>query len=276
MSTAYLNGDYQPLEGLTIPILDRGFLFADGIYEIIPVFQKHPRCLSDHITRLRSSLAAVQIQAHESWEGIVTKLVDASPDADCIVYLQVTRGVVPEGTSPITKNYTRGAPTVFGMVQPLTEPPEEIHAITREDRRWGRCFIKSTMLLETVMATQNAITQEAGEAILYRESHVTEGATSNVFAVIDGMIHTPELSPKILPGVTRKLTLQLLRDHETEYREGPLSMDELRHAEEVWVTGSTRGIMPVTEIDSMPVRDGTIGPVTEQVRRWYQDYCRTP
>ena len=274
MSTAYLNGEYLPLEGLKIPILERGFLFSDGVYEIIPVFLRRPRCLSDHLTRLRSSMAAVQIQANENWQEIVMKLIEASSDSDCIVYLQVTRGAVPEGTSPIAKHYSDGPPTVFGMVQPLNEPPEEIHAITREDRRWGRCFIKSTMLLETVMATQNAVTHEASEAILYRDSNVTEGATSNVFAVIDGMIHTPELSPKILPGVTRKLTLQLLRDHEMEYREGPLSLDALRNAEEVWITGSTRGILPVTQIDGMPIRDGTVGPTAEQLRRWYQDYCR--
>ncbi len=161
------------------------------------------------------------------------------------------------------------------MTQPMGAPQDSIRAITREDRRWGRCFIKSTMLLETVMAAQSARTQEAGEAILYRDGKVTEGATSNVFAVIEGMIRPPELSPGILPGVTRKLALALLREHDIEYREGPLALDELRQAEEVWITGSARGILPVVEIDNMPIRDGAIGPMTEQLRGWYQNYCRS-
>jgi len=269
---AYLNGDYRPLEELAIPVMDRGFLFSDGVYEMIPIHQGRPRCLADHLTRLRNSLAAIQIQEPSDWDEIVGRLIEASPDPDCLVYLQVTRGVMPSD-APFVKHYCDTTPTVFGMVKAMGEPPDSTHAITREDRRWGRCFIKSTMLLDTVMATQSAREQNAGEAILHRNGNITEGATSNVFAVVEGMIRTPELGPTILPGVTRKLALQLLREHGVEYRETDLSLEEMRNTEEVWLTGSTRGIMPVIKVDDAPIGDGTVGPMTEQLRGWYQEYC---
>ncbi len=271
---AYYNGEYRPLEGLTIPIMDHGFLFADGVYELMPVYSKRPRCLDDHLERLKNSLAAVHINnapEESTWREICARLIEQSPD-ECFVYFQVTRGVIPDG-APFRKQFLDGSPTVFAMAQPLPARPDSISAITREDQRWGRCHIKSLMLLETVFATQAAVDQEAGEAILHRGEEVMEGATSNVFAVVDGQVRTPALSPRILPGVTRKLTLKLMRENGMEYQEGLLRVDELRRAEEVWVTGSTRGVMPVVELDGSPVGDGAIGPVTQRVRNWYREFC---
>lgn len=274
---AYYNGEYRPLEGLTIPIMDHGFLFADGVYELIPVYCKRPRCLDDHLERLKNSLAAIRINdapEEATWREICTRLIEQSPD-DCFVYFQVTRGTIPDG-APFRKQFLDGPPTVFAMAQPLPARPDSISAIIREDQRWGRCHIKSVMLLETVLATQAAVDQQAGEAILHRGEEVMEGATSNVFAVVDGQARTPALNPRILPGVTRKLVLKLMRENGMECQEGLLHVDELRRAEEIWVTGSTRGIMPVVELDGGPVGGGTIGPITQRVRNWYSEFCSAP
>ena len=272
---AYYNGEYYPLGKITIPVLDHGFLFADGVYELIPVYRKRPRCLDDHLQRLGNSLAAIHIEGAPEepvWREVCSRLVEQGPD-ECFVYLQVTRGVIPEG-APFRKQFLDGPPTVFAMAQSLPKRPDSIHAITREDERWGRCHIKSLMLLETVLATQAAVDRQAGEAILHRGEEVMEGATSNVFAVTGGRVRTPRLSPRILPGVTRKLVLRLMRENGMECREGRLSVSELRRAEEIWVTGSTRGVMPVVELDEVPVNDRTVGPVTQQVRGWYREYCK--
>ncbi|MCY4610679.1 MAG: aminotransferase class IV [Gammaproteobacteria bacterium] len=274
---AYYNGEYRPLEGLTVPIMDHGFLFADGVYELIPVYNKRPRCLDDHLERLKNSLAAIHLEGAPEepvWREICARLIEQSPD-ECFVYFQITRGVIPEG-DPFRKQFLDGPPTVFAMAQPLPKRPESIHAITREDERWGRCHIKSIMLLETVLATQAAVDQQAGEAILHRGDEVMEGATSNVFAVVDGLVRTPKLSPQILPGVTRKLVLRLMRENGMECQESRLSVNELRHAEEVWVTGSTRGVMPVVELDDTPVNNRIIGPTTQRVRSWYREFCNAP
>ncbi len=272
---AYYNGQFLPLEGLTIPIMDHGFLFGDGIYELIPVYQHQPRCLDDHLQRLHNSLASVSIQGApdaDGWREICSRLIAQAPAPDSFVYLQITRGVIPDG-GPFRKQFLDGPPTVFAMCQPLPAIPDSIPAITREDERWGRCHIKSTMLLETVLATQSAVDHQAGEAILHRGEYVMEGATSNVFAVVEGQVRTPELTPKILPGVTRKLVLKLMHDHSMACQEGPLTVSELRRAEEVWVTGSTRGVMPVVTLDTQPVGDGNIGPHAQRLRDWYQEYC---
>ena len=209
-----------------------------------------------------------------SWREICARLIEQSPN-ECFVYFQVTRGVIPDG-APFRKQFLDGPPTVFAMAQPLPARPGSISAITREDQRWGRCHIKSIMLLETVFATQAAVDQQAGEAILHRGEEVMEGATSNVFAVVGGQVRTPALSPRILPGVTRKLTLKLMRENGMECQEGLLRVDELRRAEEVWITGSTRGVMPVVELDGGPVGDGAIGPVTQRIRNWYSEFCNAP
>ena len=274
---AYYNGEYRSLEGLAIPIMDHGFLFADGVYELIPVYRKRPRCLDDHLERLKKSLAATCIEGAPEeavWREICARLIEQGPE-ECFVYFQVTRGVIPDG-EPFRKQFLDGPPTVFAMAKPLPERPDSIRAITREDERWGRCHIKSTMLLETVLATQAAVDRQAEEAILHRGNEVMEGATSNVFAVVDGLVRTPELSPRILPGVTRKLVLRLMRENGMEYREGRLGVDELRRAKEIWITGSTRGVMPVVELDDVAVNHRAVGPVAQRVRGWYREFCNAP
>ena len=271
---AYYNGEYRPLDGLTVPVLDHGFLFADGVYELIPVYHGCPRCLDDHLQRLQNSLAAIGIENTPNasgWRCICVRLVEQMA-GDCFVYFQATRGVIPDG-APFRKQFLNGHPTIFAMAQPLPDAPDSIRAITREDQRWGRCHIKSVMLLETVLANQDAIDKKAGEAILHRGDQVMEGATSNIFAVVNDTVRTPPLIPHILPGVTRKLTLRLMRENGMRYQEETLNVGDLKKAEEIWVTSSTRGVMPVVALDDIPVGDGNAGPITRRVRALYQSYC---
>ena len=275
---AYFNGEHRGLADLRVPVLDHGFLFADGVYELIPVFARRARCLDYHLERLAHSLDAIGLAGAPdaaAWRAVIAELSARTPEAQHFVYLQVTRGTIPPG-APFRKQFLDGPPTVFGMTQPLPEPPASIRAITRRDRRWGRCHIKSLMLLETVLATQAAADQDAGEAILHRGGRVTEGATSNVFAVVGGALRTPPLSRRILSGVTRRLLLELLRADDTDVREEPLTTAELTAAEELWVTGSTRGVLAVTELDGRPVGAGEVGPAARAARARYEAYCAAP
>ena len=272
---AYFNGEWRGLSGLAVPALDHGFLFGDGVYDIIPVFHRTPRGLQHHLQRMRDSLAGIGIAdapGVDALRAICAELTARSAEDDHFVYLQVTRGTIPDG-APFRKQFLDAPPTVFGMTQPLPEPPDSGAAITRRDRRWGRCNLKTTMLIETVLATQDAVDHGAVEAILYRGEKVTEGATSNVFAVVDGAVRTPPLSRRILPGVTRRLLLQLLRDAGIEVHEGALRLQELRGAAEVWLTGSTRGVLPVVRVNGQPVGDGAVGPTTARARALYREYC---
>ena len=275
---AYFNGEHRGLAGLRVPALDHGFLFADGVYELIPVFARRARCLDYHLERLAHSLDAIGIKGAPdaaAWRATVAELSARTPEAQHFVYLQVTRGAIPPG-APFRKQFLDAPPTVFGMTQPLPAPPASIRAITRRDRRWGRCHIKSLMLLETVLATQAAADRDAGEAILHRRGRVTEGATSNVFAVVGGALRTPPLSRRILAGVTRRLLLELLRADGIEVREEPLTTAELAAAEELWVTGSTRGVLAVTALDGRPVGAGEVGPAARAARARYEAYCAAP
>ena len=274
---AYLNGSYHSLEGLTVSVMDHGFLFGDGIYELIPVYNRRPRCFDDHMERMARSLEAIGIEgapAADPWQNICQQLIEQTEDSDCYLYLQVTRGTIPEG-EPFRKQFLDVSPTVFAMTQPLPGPPDSLTAITREDQRWGRCHIKSTMLIETILSLQGAADHQADEAILLRDGEVMEGATSNVFAVVDGEVRTPALSPRILPGVTRKLILHLLHQHRKDCREERLSEAELRSASELWISSSTRGAMPVVQLDGQPVGTGLVGPVAGRLRDWYWEYCRS-
>ena len=272
---AYLNGAWKPLEGLSVPVIDHGFLYGDGVYEVIPVYHRAPRCLDGHLDRLADSIAGIGLRntpARDEVRAILLELIERSPEDDHLVYLQVTRGT-PAVDAPFRKQFPDAAPTVFAMTQPLPVPPDSCAAITRRDRRWGRCYLKTTMLLESVLATQDAVEHGAAESILYRGEKITEGATSNAFAVVDDRIRTPQLSRRILPGVTRALLLRLLREDGIEVLEGPLYLDELRRASEVWLTGSTRGVLPVVRINDLPVGAGDVGPVARAARARYRAWC---
>lgn len=259
----YLNGAFLPAEQACLSPMDRGFLFADGVYEVIPSYQGRFFLFDEHIDRLRRSLREVRMpepQLDRGWKEILTELLERNPGAGRAVYLQLTRG-----TAPRDHAFPEGATaTVFASVSPIPIPTEEffrhgVAAMTLPDQRWGRCDIKSIALLANVLARQEAVERGAVEAVLLREGWLTEGAAANAFVVIGGTVLTPPLGPNILPGVTRQFLLDALRAEGWACREEPVSETDLRAADEVWLTSSTKDVLPVTHLDGRPVGDGRPG-----------------
>jgi D-alanine transaminase len=269
----YLNGDFLPAEAAKVSVLDRGFLFGDGVYEVIPVYDGRPFRLAQHLDRLERSLEGVQISApltRDRWTAVLEGLVAHHGGGDLSVYLQVTRGVARRDHA-----FPAGiAPTVFAMAGPLPPRPGSAGAsvIIARDIRWDRCHIKAITLLPNVLLRQEAAEAGAMEAILVRHGIVTEGAASNVFAVVGGRVVTPPKSAQILPGITRDLVIDLLARAGTPAEERVLSLDELRGAEEIWLTSSTREVVPVLRLDGAVVGTGEAGPVWQGIDQLYQAY----
>jgi len=261
----YLNGAFLPPEEACISPLDRGFLFGDGIYEVIPSYQGRFFLLEEHVERLRRSLREIRLpdpQPDQGWAGVLEQMLERNPGGDRSVYLQVTRGAAPRDHA-----FPKGvAATVFAMVSPIALPRPDLSergvaAISLPDQRWGRCDIKSVALLPNVLARQQAVEQGAVEALLLRDRMLTEGAASNVFVVSGGAIITPPLGQEILPGITRRFLLDALREEGWDCREDPLPESVLRSADEIWLTSSTKELLPVTALDGRPVGEGRPGPV---------------
>jgi D-alanine transaminase len=274
---AYLNGSFLPLEEASVSVMDRGFLFGDGVYEVIPVYGKRLFRLAHHLKRLQNSLDAVRISnplADDEWENILTGLIERNSGSDQAIYLQVTRGVAarrdhafPEDTSP----------TVFAMSTPVSPSAdiasvEGTRAITLEDNRWKHCNIKAITLLPNVLLRQEAIDAGTAEAILIKDGFAIEGAASNIFIVSNGILITPPNSPALLPGITRDLILELAVNNAIPHREADIPLDALLSADEIWLTSSTREISPVIMLDDTTVGEGTPGPVWKHMISLYQDY----
>ena len=274
--TVYLNGDFLPLAQAQVSVLDRGFLFGDGVYEVIPAYGGHFFRLEVHLQRLEHSLRAIRLKnpcSLEQWRCLLQELVAANEGEDQALYLQVTRG-------PATRDHAfpkHIQPTVFAMSNPLNPLPEDIRtqgiaAITREDIRWKYCHIKAITLLANTLLRQEALEAGAQEALLLRDSQVTEGAASNVFIVGEGMLITPPQSAALLSGITRDLVLELAQKRHIPYQEKAISARELTQAEEIWVTSSTREVVPVTRLDGKLVGEGKPGPLWREMDKWYQAY----
>jgi D-alanine transaminase len=269
----YLDGRLTPLAQATVSVMDRGFIFGDAIYEVIPVFDGVAFRLSDHLQRLSASLAAVSINnplPKQRWISIIEELINTNGDGDQSIYIQVSRGVAPRD-HVLNQDVE---PTVFLMSSPLNVAKHStaISAVTVEDVRWQRCDIKSTSLLANVMSRTQAIDRGSQEAIFIRNGYVTEAAASNVFIVHKGVIKTPPLTSEILAGVTRNLIVELLEGEAPKILEEAVTSHELTTADEVWVTSSTREIVPVNRINDKPVGDGEIGPTFLHVDSIYQSY----
>jgi len=271
MDTAYVNGEFLPLARARVPVLDRGFLFADAVYEVVPVYDGRPFLLDEHLRRLNNSLAGIRLanpHRDEDWKTLLSTLIERNGGGRMAVYIQVTRGVSRRRDHRLPE---RPAPTVVAFCQSVPEPDPAIFergvtAVTRDDTRWVRCEIKSTALLPNVLVAAEAADAGASEAILVRDGRITEGASSNVFAVLDGVVHTPALSSAILPGITRGKVLDLARAHDMPCAESQLTAAALAGADEIWLTSSTREIYPVTCLDNAPVGDGRPGPVWTRMR----------
>ncbi|WP_018994081.1 D-amino acid aminotransferase [Thioalkalivibrio sp. ALgr1] len=281
MSVAYFNGDFMPLESVRISPLDRGFLFGDSVYEVIPSYAGQLFLLTEHLERLQRSLDAIRLESplsFDQWRGMLEELVrrnEGDVPIDLGLYLQVTRGVAPRDHAfP-----AGGPPTVFAMANPIVPLADTIRqagvaAVTGPDTRWSRCDIKATTLLANVLARQEAREQDAVEAILLRDGQVTEGAASNVFALVDGTLVTPPLASSLLPGVTRALVLRLAAQCGLDVVERDLSESQLRAADEIWLTSSTKELLPVCRLDGHPVGAGVPGPAWQAVHAAYQQAKR--
>jgi len=277
MTEIYLNGRYMPLTEARVPVLDRGFLFGDGVYEVIPVFDGRPFRLDQHMERLENSLHSIRIRnplQPDDWGRIFARLTSATPELDQLIYLQITRGVDP------TRNhlFSEGvAPTVFVMAwnakpRDPSIARDGVAAVVLEDNRWQRCDIKSTALLGNVLLRQEAADAGAEEAILVRDGLVTEGSSTNPFIVQGEVILTPPRSNLLLRGVTRDLVLELAREAQMPCTERHVTRDELETADEVWICSSSREIQPVTRLDGKPVGEGAPGPLFGRIDALFQDY----
>jgi len=276
----YLNGDFMPIEQAKISVLDRGFIFGDGVYEVIPVYSRRPFRLAEHLVRLQSSMDAIRLvnpNSASKWTELIGKIIAGNPWEDQNVYLQVTRGaakrdhVFPKGLKP----------TVFVMASELVPPSAELvksgaKAIVLPDTRWLRCDIKSTSLLGNCMLRTLAADEGCAEAILVRDGVLTEASASNVFIVKNGTVLTPPKSHLILPGITYDVVLEILRANAITHEVRPVTESELRSAEEVWITSSSREVLAITTLDGKPVgkgeKAGKPGPVGERVYALYQQY----
>lgn len=276
MATVYLNGRFLAAEDACISPMDRGFIFGDGIYEVIPVYNGHLFRLEEHLVRLDNSLASVSIKnslSHTDWRTVLEGLIAHNGGGNQSIYLQITRGVAPRDHA-FPANVE---PTVFIMSNPLKPVAEEIHAdgvsaITLDDIRWKYCHIKAIALLPNILLRQQALDAGAVEAILVRDGEVTEGAASNLFIVSDGLLITPPKGPLLLPGITRDLILELAHDNGIASSEAAISIDMLNKADEIWLSSSTKEILPVTKLDGRPISDGKPGELWRRMIAIYQDY----
>ncbi len=278
MTIAYLNGEFLSLEEARISPMDRGFLFGDGIYEVIPAYGGKMVGFGPHISRMRDGLDAIEIKfdwSDEQWRDLCTALLEKNGNGNLGIYLHVTRGAdskrhhaYPEGVEP----------TLFGYAFEIPAPPipdrEHIKPYTcstGRDMRWDRCNIKSISLLGNVMHFQQGHSKGDAEILLYNEhDELTECGACNAYVVKNGVVSTPPLDHQVLPGITRHLLLSVLRaDGSIPIEERVITMDEVRDADEIWISSSSKEVVPVVKLDGKPVGDGNPGPVWEKAAKLY-------
>jgi D-alanine transaminase len=275
----HLDGALLPLRDARISPLDRSFLFGDGVYEVIPVYDGKPFRFAAHCERLGRSLAALRIpdpHPREQWRQIVEGLIAANGGGDQYVYLHVSRGAeFGRNHAPLPQI----EPTVFLYCAELPRTAPEtlergLACITAQDTRWARCDIKSVALLANVLLRQQGIEAGAAETILLRDGRLTEASASTVHVVIHGEVLTPPNSHRILPGTTRGVVVELLEQLGVPQRAAEISEAELRGADEIWLASATREVQPVTSLDGEPVGNGQPGPVWKRVYAAYQQLKR--
>ncbi|HSN22418.1 MAG TPA: D-amino acid aminotransferase [Usitatibacter sp.] len=275
---AHFNGELLPLDRIHISPLDRGFIFGDGVYEVIPVYEGVALRAREHFERLQRSMDEIQLRnphTVDEWLSLMQALLAHHPGNQS-VYIQVTRGVPPKRDHVIPKGLE---PTVFMMCQPLVTPSKEavengVACVTAPDFRWEKCHIKSTSLLGNVLARQLSVEAGATETILIRAGFVTEASSSNVFVVRKGVVAAPPRDNLILMGITYDLVTRLADEGRIELEIRPVSEAELRAADEVWLSSSTKEVLAVTKLDGKPVGTGKPGPLFRRMHALYQDYKR--
>ena len=270
MSIAYLDGAYLPIEEAKISPLDRGFLFGDGVYEVVPSYAGSMVGFAPHIARMQDGLAAIGMTldwSESDWAELCNRLISENGTGNLGLYLHVSRGADTRRFHAFPKNVN---PTVFAFTFEIAPPPvadkalaHGYHVATAKDLRWRRCHIKSTALLGNVLHFQQGYESNCDETILYNSNNeLTEASACNAFIVKDGVVITPPLDNQLLPGITRHIVLDILRkDSVIKVEERVVTMDEVNNADEVWITSSSKEIAPVTQIDGVPVGDGQVGDV---------------
>lgn len=280
MGSVYLNGRMLPIDQATVPVMDRGFLFGDGVYEVIPVYSRRPFRLGEHLGRLQNSLDAIHLDnphSREQWTAIIEGVISATSPDDQSIYIQVTRGADGKRNHAFPAHAT---PTVFAMSEPLASPSlqqrrEGVSAVSAADNRWHRCDIKSISLLANVLLRQQAIEAGCVETVLFRDGFLTEGAAANIFVVCDGTLLAPPKNHLMLPGITYDVVIELARTHGLSCEVRDILESEVREADELWLTSSTKEVLAIVSLDGRPVGPGRPGPVFEQMLAWYQGFKAT-
>jgi D-alanine transaminase len=273
---AYFNGQLLPADRISISPLDRGFIFGDGVYEVIPVYDGVPLRARGHFERLQRSMDEIRMEnphTVDEWIAIVAKLLEHHPGNQS-VYIHVTRGAPPKRDHVIPKGL---APTVMLMAFPLASPPKEqlengVACVTARDFRWEKCHIKSISLLGNVLARQVSADAGAAETIMFRNGCLTEAAASNVFVVKDGVVAAPPQDNLILLGITYDLLVRLAAEGDIRLEIRPIAEAEVRGADEVWLTSSTKEVLAVTTLDGKPVGSGKPGPVFKRMHALFQEH----
>ncbi len=282
MNTVYLNGQYLSEQDARISVYDRGFLFGDGVYEVVPIYNGRLHYFSDHVARLHRSLDAIRLnaaRAESEWRHIAQSLLQKNQLTNASLYLQVTRGgVVGKRDHAFTIPTT---PSVFAFVQQWSAPENAIDqlgisAITVTDNRWHRCDIKAITLLANALARQQASEAGVDEAIFVRDGNAIEGSSSNVFALINDTLITAPEGPLILSGITRHVILSLAQQHNWAVQCRALTRDELMSADEVWISSSLREIKAVVRIDDATIGHGKPGPRYQQMMQWFRADAMSP
>lgn len=277
MNIVYLNGKFIPQEDAKISITDRGFLFGDGVYESIPVYEGRIFSLKQHLKRLQCSLEAIKMSpplSDDKWSEILYKLLSLNDkkNTDQSLYIQITRGPQPERNHAIPVIIQ---PTIMALCLPPKRTPQEkllagLSAITVEDRRRQDCYVKSINLLPNVLAYDQAQLSGSVEAILIRNGEALEGTSSNLFIVKNGILQTPPLSPQILAGITRELILQWAKQLGVPYEEISISEKMLYGADEIWLTGSLKEIYPIVRLNDKLIGGGKVGPLWHKMKGLYE------
>lgn len=273
----YLNGSYVAIEDATVSVMDRGFLFGDGIYEVIPIFANKMLRLEEHLGRLQNSLDRISLtnpMSSAEWLNTFSQLLEKNDGDDRAIYLQISRGAYAKRDLSINTDYP---PTIFAMVLQVTRPGLEvvsagISVITVDDFRWDACDIKSTSLVANVMLRQQAAEAQVQDAILIKNGIVTEGTASNVFIVKNNVLITPATGRQLLPGITRDLVVEIAENNAILVEQRVLKEAELYTADEIWMTGSLREIAPVISLNGEPVSSGVAGSMWKRMMDLYQQY----
>ena len=275
----YLNGTYLPLTEARVSPLDRAFLFADAVYEVLPVYSSRPFRLREHLDRLNRSLGGIRMSAplsHAEWAEICRDLIARNSAVDGYLYLQVTRGAElgrnhawPEGLRP----------TLFAYVTALEPPPpsfmdQGVAAVTAADTRWARRDIKSTALLANILLKKLATDAGAFETIMLEDGELTEGSSTTVHVIKDGVIYTPPNGHHILPGTTRDVVGELAARLNLRSESRRVTEAQLRAADEIWLAFATRGVLPVTQLDGAAIGNGKPGPLFRRIDAAFADYTR--